>query len=1784
MSTRLGGTLLPCLQENNTREKNLPLTVYHSDQFYRPDAMLTHLRQPSLALIMLGHNHPQKIGPWRLGKTLGRGATGRVLLATHDQTGQRAAVKVVLKLELNDDYPDGDAGGLPYGIEREIIIMKLLTHPNVLQLYDVWETSKALYLVLEYVEGGELFDLLVERGPLHEQEAIKYFRQIILGTAYCHALGICHRDLKPENLLLDADLNVKLADFGMAALESNGKLLETLCGLPHYAAPEIVLGLKYHGAALDVWLCGVILFALLSGRLPFDDENIRNLLLKVQAGHFEMPYDLSPEAQDLIDQMLTVDPIDRITTEKVLQHPLLHKYPISLEDLISVKLLPHPETAYKLLGLEKNIDRQILDNLMILWKDRSADDIVRLLLEPGANPEKTFYALLLRYRHNNSDLNHLLPRKLRQLSLLGLWLLKLTPKKKRASQIAVLRPLLFQYLGLVVQTSDRMLRTSLGTHRNSLGGGLSVAGGRTDNSILPIKLPRALPTKRRLPKKDTKTQRSLVGVPRNIYQEIVDAQTIGKDTQPSLPHTQTVSYGGHQILGHPLPIKELDSPQIKAHKIAHEQAAGIAAAAGIGLAVVKQDATMGLFDDSLVLANLTTAPAPGEGPRDGPPVVDEVTRDLLALAHIRSLKLIESLLRTGQTGKISKLSSRNRMLVALKRRLAASAPPVTANPGGLKRNLITMKLLLTYAKLAGETDWEYMDKLTKRTLATFAQLCDKIFNQEEVTADEEQLLDEEERRAREYERLMEQERKKREAELIARRELEKHKKRQKRRSLMSLKKLSIIVKEDSHDYDTNNDSLIISPEEIAQLKHARFGGQGSADLSRRATPDLLRRPVLRLDPLWTAYDNNKLERAKDALDHELINGKRPKLYAGRRKPTPRIHEDEQRYSLALDRRGSDRYRNPLTRYDGHDYEPVEKRDRRVLSGEQRDRRVLSGEQRNRRVLSGEQRDRRVLSGERERRSSKRESQYDDYDRYTQRDSYGEFEDEFDEEEDRYYGRRRSEGRASRRESRDPGYDPRRGSHYYPDDYDVRRGQYPVSGPPPLADDASGNLEIIEDLDDTCDQTTEIHPQRQRQSVVAARKATREAIEGSEDYPATGVNGFKSAGIHDRPTLIASVHIPKVTRKLRGFSGSTKRLLVLLQYLTKELFRDLSLILKDEDAPATNHRNSLTSGLALATAPRALYAERFEEAEEDSVENGEYRELVYRELHYYNGDTQGRSALYYDSLEFREQAYSHPERGLVYLTALRVSRKYRDPRYQLVGPRPKSQLPNLPDDSNEDNDGLDDLTFNQPSIDAEEINGDEVPLGHKGSLLDAPERKRRPLDVDEDDQDDGFDFVTDDSLNRPGRVEAGEEATDTQEVTEMPSVALDIINADATATTSVDDTDEYTFATHKHPRGPQPPNFDNVTEEEDTNVFDHIKLPKNNGNGTIKVPAAESSKAATNASTATTAAPKPRGVNDSAMGPGRTGRRLKPLVIAPKSDATAQPPSKQKVMGSNENPSPHVNGNINGNANGNVNGNAQQKNEQPGMSNGTLGLPKVRKQLLLLPVVPPKMGAVANGQASPATTMVPSPALTGKTAVDKVEEHVTKPLQDSTNRVRPTANDGQQQQPPANEERRSGSLFFRKLSWGTRKVTEETQQASRNTTPGLSLRKPVVEEDMPKKLFFRWFSLDQHDPDDIRRFETILPRPEMLAALMLLLTQWLNFGVKDLREDRVRLTITGGISRLNQFNLKSCKFRIKVSPRGDGQKSLIVCARVKGLKTLCDTLFNEIEKVLRKEKVLDEGLA
>ncbi|KAH3681155.1 hypothetical protein WICPIJ_007850 [Wickerhamomyces pijperi] len=346
------------------------------------------------------------VGPWRLGRTLGRGSSGRVRLAKHSETGQLAAVKIVPKAKFQK--PNSKKDDLsPLGIEREIIIMKLISHQNIMALHDVWENKGELYLVLEYVEGGELFDYLVKKGRLQEDEAIRYFRQIISGVSYCHQFNICHRDLKPENLLLDKNQNIKIADFGMAALEMNQKLLETSCGSPHYASPEIVSGKTYHGSPSDVWSCGIILFALLTGHLPFDDDNIKVLLTKVQTGTFTIPSYISREAGDLIRRMLVTDPEKRIRIFDIINHPLLKKYETSKTLKSSrndrSKISQYYNKVDKLTLSRDEIDTDILKSLSILFHGTTEAQLVPRLMSSSSNPEKIFYYLLQEYKNINQD-------------------------------------------------------------------------------------------------------------------------------------------------------------------------------------------------------------------------------------------------------------------------------------------------------------------------------------------------------------------------------------------------------------------------------------------------------------------------------------------------------------------------------------------------------------------------------------------------------------------------------------------------------------------------------------------------------------------------------------------------------------------------------------------------------------------------------------------------------------------------------------------------------------------------------------------------------------------------------------------------------------------------------------------------------------------------------------------------------------------------------------------------------------------------------------------------------------------------------------------------------------------------------------------------------------------------------------------------------------------------------------------------------------------------------------
>lgn len=288
----------------------------------------------------------------------------------------------------------GEGERILQALEREIVIMKLIDHPNILRLYDVWETSSELYLILEYAEGGELFDYLCDRGPLPRSEALSHFQQIIMALHYCHRFNIAHRDLKPENILLDKNKNIKIADFGMAVWQGKSDMLKTACGSPHYAAPEVINGEPYNGTASDVWSCGVILYALLTGRLPFDDEDIVPLLEKVRQGKYLLPSDMDPQVKDLISKMLEKDTKKRITVAEILKHPFYTSQPLK----VAPYEVPTLDQLARPLASAADIDQDILANLRTLWRDVSDKQLIENLTNDKNTWDKAVYHLLVRYR------------------------------------------------------------------------------------------------------------------------------------------------------------------------------------------------------------------------------------------------------------------------------------------------------------------------------------------------------------------------------------------------------------------------------------------------------------------------------------------------------------------------------------------------------------------------------------------------------------------------------------------------------------------------------------------------------------------------------------------------------------------------------------------------------------------------------------------------------------------------------------------------------------------------------------------------------------------------------------------------------------------------------------------------------------------------------------------------------------------------------------------------------------------------------------------------------------------------------------------------------------------------------------------------------------------------------------------------------------------------------------------------------------------------------------------
>jgi serine/threonine protein kinase len=265
---------------------------------------------------------------------------------------------------------------------------------------------------MEYVEGGELFHYVDDMKGIPEDQAVYIFRQIISALLYCHRLLICHRDLKPENILLDRrDLSVKLIDFGMAALQPEGKLLSTPCGSPHYAAPEVVIAKPYDGTQADVWSCGVILYVMLTATSPFNyppDGNLRALFHDICRANYYLPSSLTSEAKDLLRRIFVVDPGKRTTMDEVWDHPFVHKYDKTFGFVgergtkqFAVGKAPKID-SWKIKRIQ-DIDREILRNMRTLWHSEPENSLIQKLVNDEYNQEKLFYAALVKHREEHLE-------------------------------------------------------------------------------------------------------------------------------------------------------------------------------------------------------------------------------------------------------------------------------------------------------------------------------------------------------------------------------------------------------------------------------------------------------------------------------------------------------------------------------------------------------------------------------------------------------------------------------------------------------------------------------------------------------------------------------------------------------------------------------------------------------------------------------------------------------------------------------------------------------------------------------------------------------------------------------------------------------------------------------------------------------------------------------------------------------------------------------------------------------------------------------------------------------------------------------------------------------------------------------------------------------------------------------------------------------------------------------------------------------------------------------------
>ena len=302
------------IQKKNEKVKNIILSETNNNDNYKGNKRIIVSKKTKL----------KQKGNYILESTIGQGAFAKVKLAKHIITGEKVAIKILPKRSLasNPNKINNQIYSNISKIDKEINILRRLHHKNIIQLYEIIETKSNLYIVMEYCEGKELFDYIVKHKRLTEREACRYFQQIINGVEYLHLCNITHRDLKPENILLDNKKRIRISDFGLSHISPNSSyLLSTPCGTPLYAPPEMLRGDKYDGVYSDIWSCGIILYTMLVGDLPYADSKEKIIYQNIMTHNYYYPDTMSDDAIDLIEHMLRINPNERYGFKEIKAHP-----------------------------------------------------------------------------------------------------------------------------------------------------------------------------------------------------------------------------------------------------------------------------------------------------------------------------------------------------------------------------------------------------------------------------------------------------------------------------------------------------------------------------------------------------------------------------------------------------------------------------------------------------------------------------------------------------------------------------------------------------------------------------------------------------------------------------------------------------------------------------------------------------------------------------------------------------------------------------------------------------------------------------------------------------------------------------------------------------------------------------------------------------------------------------------------------------------------------------------------------------------------------------------------------------------------------------------------------------------------------------------------------------------------------------------------------------------------------------------------------------------------------